>query len=107
MESNYAKNYFSFYINTYESIHVYSYSKNRSNGSELFSRHTDILDLSKFIDFAELKVTLSPFPNKSWFLRACCTSLLKTLWEKEKLLVMSNFSFSHLFGRVFYHFHQI
>ena len=28
------------------------------------------------------------------FLRVCCTSLLKTLREKEKLLVMSNFSFS-------------
>ena len=25
----------------------------------------------------------------------CSTSLLKTLWEKEKLLVMSNFSFFH------------
>ena len=35
------------------------------------------------------------FPNKPWFLRVCSTSLLKTLWEKEKLLVTSNFSFSH------------
>ena len=44
------------------------------------------------------------FPNKPWFLRVCRTSLLKTLWEKEKLLVTSNFSFSHsvfyLFGEV-------
>ena len=37
----------------------------------------------------------NPFPNKPWFLRVCSTGLLKTLWEKEKLLVMSNFSFSH------------
>ena len=37
----------------------------------------------------------NPFPNKPWFLRVCSTSLLKTLWEKEKLLIMSNFSFSH------------
>ena len=37
----------------------------------------------------------NPFPNKPWFLRVCSTSLLKTLREKEKLLVMSNFSFSH------------
>ena len=29
------------------------------------------------------------------FLRVCSTSPLKTLWEKEKLLVTSNFSFSH------------
>ena len=35
------------------------------------------------------------FPNKPWFLRVCSTSLLKTLWEKEKLLVTSNFSFFH------------
>ena len=37
----------------------------------------------------------NPFPNKPWFLRVCCLSLSKTLWEKEKLLVTSNFSFSH------------
>ena len=29
------------------------------------------------------------------FLHVCSASLLKTLWEKEKLLVKSNFSFSH------------
>ena len=38
---------------------------------------------------------LNPFPNKPWFLSVCSTSLLKTLREKEKLLVTSNFSFSH------------
>ena len=36
-----------------------------------------------------------PFSNKPWFLPACSTSLLKTLWEKEKLLATSNFSFFH------------
>ena len=40
-------------------------------------------------------VFINPFPNKPWFLRVYSTSLLKTLWEKEKLLVASNFSFSH------------
>ena len=40
-----------------------------------------------------LEVALNPFPNKPWFLRVC--RLLKTLREKEKLLVTSNFSFSH------------
>ena len=44
---------------------------------------------------------LNAFPNKSWFLRVCITSLLKTLWVKEKLLVTSNFSFSQ---SVFYPF---
>ena len=45
-----------------------------------------------------------PFPNKPWFLRVCITRLLKTLWEKEKLLVTSNFSFSH---SVFYPFEEL
>ena len=49
------------------------------------------------------KSNLNPFPNKPWFLRVCSTSLLKTLWEKEKLLITSNFSFSH---SVFYPFGQ-
>ena len=44
------------------------------------------------------------FPNNPWFLRVCSTSLLKTLWEKEKLLVTSNFSFSH---SVFYPFGEL
>ena len=38
---------------------------------------------------------LNPFPYKPWFLRVGSMYLLKTLWEKEKLLVPSNFSFSH------------
>ena len=38
---------------------------------------------------------INPFPNKPWFLHVCSTCLLKTLWEKEKLLITSNFSFSH------------
>ena len=33
--------------------------------------------------------------------------LLKTLWEKEKLLVTSNFSFANTVWRAFCHFHQI
>ena len=44
------------------------------------------------------------FPNKPWFLRVCSKSLLKALWEKEKLLVMSNFSFS---CSVFYPFGKL
>ena len=46
----------------------------------------------------------NPFPTKPWFLRVCSTSLLKTLREKEKLLVTSNFSFSH---SVFYQFREL
>ena len=40
---------------------------------------------------------LNPFPNKPCFLRVCSASLLKTLWEKEKLLETSNFSFYQCF----------
>ena len=47
---------------------------------------------------------VNPFPNKPWFLHVCSTSLLKTLWEKEKLLVTSNFSFSR---SVFYPFEEL
>ena len=38
---------------------------------------------------------INSFRNKPWFLLVCSTSLFKTLREKEKLLVTSNFSFSH------------
>ena len=46
----------------------------------------------------------NPFPNKPWFLRVCSSSLLKTLWEKEKLLVTRKFSFS---CSVFYPFREL
>ena len=49
-------------------------------------------------------LSLNPFPNKLWFLRVCSTSLLKTLREKEKLLVTGNFSFSQ---SVFYMFQKL
>ena len=46
----------------------------------------------------------NPFPNKPWFLHVYITSLLKTLWGKEKLLIASNFPFSH---NVFYPFGEL
>ena len=65
------------------------------------SLHTD-----KFItEIKQAKASklhyVNSFPYKPWFLFVCSTNLLKTLWEKEKLLVTSNFSFSH---SVFYPF---
>ena len=52
--------------------------------------------LNNDLTFRETLTTcINPFPNKPWFLHVCSTILLKTLWEKEKLLVTSNFSFSH------------
>ena len=48
---------------------------------------------------------INPFRNKPcFFLRVCSTILLKTLWEKEKLLVKSNFSISQ---SVFYPFGEL
>ena len=46
---------------------------------------------------------LNPFPDKPCVLRVCSTSTLKTLSDKEKLLVTSNFSF---FRSVFYPFEE-
>ena len=48
--------------------------------------------------------SINPFQNKPWFLKVCSTSLLKKIWEKEKLRVMSNFSFSHSFSTCFENF---
>ena len=48
--------------------------------------------------------SFNPLPNKPWFLRVCNISILKTLWEKEKLLVTNNFSFSH---SVFFLFREL
>ena len=71
---------------------------NMSNGVEM--------DIK--IYYFTLDKWINPFPNKPWFLRVCSTSLLKTLWEKEKLVVTSNFSFSHgvfyTFEELFFHF---
>ena len=52
----------------------------------------------------KIEKTVNPFPNKPWFLCVCSISLLKTLCEKKKLLVTSNFSFSH---SVFYPFGEL
>ena len=46
----------------------------------------------------------NPFPTKPWFSCVYNEGLLKTLQEKEKLLVTSNFSFSH---SVFYLFGEL
>ena len=45
--------------------------------------------------YREMLICLTLSQTSPGFLRVCRTSLLKTLWEKEKLLVTSNFSFSH------------
>ena len=47
---------------------------------------------------------LNPFLHNDTFWHPWETSLLKALWEKEKLLVTSNFSFTH---SVFYPYREL
>ena len=51
--------------------------------------------LFRVVESRDCVVKSYPLPKQALFLGVCCTILLKTLWENEKLLVMSNFSFSH------------
>ena len=62
-----------------------------------FNSHISVVACS-FFEFGTVSkwsITewVNPFPNKPLFLHVCIISVLKTLWKKEKLLVMSNFSF--------------
>ena len=77
------------------------------NVTEMFSwdrKHFAGKGESPFPTMISSDVFFNPFPNKPWFLRVCSTSLLKTLWEKEKLLATSNFSFSR---SVFYPYGEL
>ena len=53
-----------------------------------------------------------PFPKQTLeklLIHVCHTSILKTVWEKEKLLATSNFSFSQCFlplCRTLHHLHE-
>ena len=52
------------------------------------------------------ELPFNPFPNKPWVLCVCSTSFMKILWEKEKLLIDSNFSFPKCFlpvWKTFFH----
>ena len=41
---------------------------------------------------------INSFPNKPWLLRVCSTCLLKTLWEKDNLLVRAIYPFPTVFS---------
>ena len=68
------------------------------------SLFTRIFLVNSSIVYMQVDGFFNLFPNKPWSLRVSNTSLLKTLWEKGKLLVTSNFSFSH---SVFYPFREL
>ena len=74
--------------------------------STFFDRRLLTLCLTIFTSSTQniLLKRFNPFPNKPRFLRVSTTNLLKTFWEKEKLLVTSNFSF---FQSVFYPFEEL
>ena len=57
-----------------------------------------------FLLFPQCFLAFTWFAHNDTFWCPWETSLSKTLWEKEKLLVMSNFSFFH---RVFYPFGEL
>ena len=63
---------------------------------------TKIMDRTQIERFCRQQ--FNPFPNIPLFLLVCSTNILKTLREKEKLLVSNNFSFSH---SVFYPFAEL
>ena len=48
-------------------------------------------------DMYKTNLSINPFPNKPLFIHVCSTNLLKTPWEKEKVLVTNTFSFSYSF----------
>ena len=82
-----------------------------SENPAIFIKFDIVVCKLKNFDESEIVIweRVNPVPNKPWFLHVCSKSLLKTLWEKEKFLITSNFFFSH---SVFYsfgelcHFHQ-
>ena len=72
----------------YPKTHVFvKYSDRYSNDCPLYFFETGELN-------RRLYININPFPKQTRVL-CVCSSLLKTLWEKEKLLVTSNFSFSN------------
>ena len=81
-----------------EKLHYWSHSE------IVFSKYgISNLDILKGLNFVTWS-KVNPFPNKPFCLPICSTSHLKTLWEKEKLLKRSKFSFSHVFypfGKLF------
>ena len=56
-------------------------------------------------------VNLDPFPHADAFSPPVSDYLLKTLWQKEKLLMMSNFSVCHnvfiFITKIYFHFSEV
>ena len=85
---------FSYYNSNFDAILYFP----RSRSLATFRTVRRKIHQRKFCDVLALSQT-SPL-----FSHVCSTSLLKTLWEKEKLLVTSNFSFSPVFSTLLQNF---
>ena len=104
----------------HNSLHVLEIASKANKLNEFCVIIHDCVGLENYLEVCKRKYLYNPysgnrelnhFPHKPLFLRVCSISLLKTRREKEKLLVMSNFSFSHgvfyPFWRTVCHFHSI
>ena len=69
-----------------------------------YKKEITIISVLHIMSFCKYFFNSNPFLNKPLFLCICSTNLLKTQWEKEKLLMMSNFFISH---SVFYDFGKL
>ena len=69
-----------------------------------WSSLTEVNDRAENDKMDMYKQGITLFRTSPRFVRVCGISLLKTLWEKKKLLVTSNFFFSH---SVFYPFEEL
>ena len=78
------------------------FSLSDTHGFSSMKKISALLDLPSAICLQFVLLTLSQ--TISGFYVSAVLSLLKTLWKKEKLLVTSNFSFSH---SVFYPFGKL
>ena len=104
-------------MNNLHELALKKYENIFATGKKLFSKMYFVLLLDYFLENKTYHLQLllgkafNPFPEKPWFLRICSTSILKTPKEKEKLLITSNFIFSHSVFKPIKitscHFHQI
>ena len=78
-------------------IQVYPFVGRFFTNQQTFSEKDKNAAYQPFLLFHNVfkSILFNPFPHNDAFWRPWESSLLKTLWEKEKLLVTSNFSFSH------------
>ena len=55
-------------------------------------------------EVVKYEISFKPFPNKPWLFTCLPVKSFENTWEKEKLLITSNFSFSR---SVFYWFCEL